>query len=109
VPAQGKLGLDAILQSGEPQLGEAGDLGLRERLEGEVGQRLSTPQRQSRVQQRRRLLRCGAEDLSRLSDQPLEPNRVDLALIQGQQVAGLPGDQQPTLLASHTIGFEAAS
>jgi hypothetical protein len=46
VPAKGKLGFDAVFQSGEPQLGEPGDLGLGERLEGEVGQRLSTPQRQ---------------------------------------------------------------
>jgi hypothetical protein len=44
VPAQGELGFDTVFQRGEPQLGEPGDHRLRERLEGEVGQRLSTPQ-----------------------------------------------------------------
>jgi hypothetical protein len=81
VPAQGELGVDAVFQGGEPQVGEPGDLRLRERLEGEVGKRLSPPQRQCGVQQRRRLLRCGAQEGPRLPDQPLEPDGVDLARI----------------------------
>jgi hypothetical protein len=109
VPAQGQLGLDAVFQRGEPQLGEPGDLGLRERLEGKVGQRLAAPQRQCAPQQRCRLLRCAVEKRPRLSDQPLEPDGVDLVRIQGQEIAGLPGEQQPTLLVWQTVGFQAAS
>ena len=36
LPAEGELGLDAVFERGEPQLGEPGDLGLGERLEREV-------------------------------------------------------------------------
>jgi hypothetical protein len=109
VPAQGKLGFDAVFEGGEPQVGEPGDLGLRERLEGEVGQRLSTPQGQCGMQQRRRLVRCAAEDQPCLPDQPLEPDGVDPVPIHGQEIAGLPGDHQPAPLARHAVRLEATS
>ena len=38
-----EVGLDAVLNSGRPQLLEAGDLGRREGLEGHIGQRRATP------------------------------------------------------------------
>ena len=46
VCAQPQIGLDAQLQGGQPECLQAAGLGLHELLEGDVGQRRATPQRQ---------------------------------------------------------------
>ena len=46
VAAERELRLDELLARGDPQLLEPGDLGLRERLVGEVGQRRAAPERE---------------------------------------------------------------
>ena len=47
VSPQLEVGLDALLLGREPQLLEAGDLGLREVLVPELGERRAAPERQS--------------------------------------------------------------
>ena len=53
--AERQVGVDAILERGEPQLVQPGDLALRERLAAEIGQRLAVPQRERIAQARRPL------------------------------------------------------
>jgi hypothetical protein len=43
VTAGGKIGVDPLLEGGEPQLLETTDLGLRERLVSEIGERRTAP------------------------------------------------------------------
>ena len=45
-----QVGLDALFEAGQSQLLEAGDLALRERLVGEVGQRRPAPERERLAQ-----------------------------------------------------------
>ncbi len=66
--------LDPRLEAGEPKLLQAADLGLREGLVGELGQRLAAPERK-----RLALLARGG--------QPLESGEVELVLLDAQQVA----------------------
>ena len=54
VAAGGEVGLDAQLERGQPLLLEPRDLGLRERLERQVGERRPAPQRERLAQQPRR-------------------------------------------------------
>ena len=44
VAAEREVGVDAILEAGDASLLEAPDLGLRERLVGEVGERRAAPE-----------------------------------------------------------------
>jgi hypothetical protein len=46
MPASGEIHVDAPLQAGDAELVESGDLGLREALIGEVGERPPTPKTQ---------------------------------------------------------------
>ena len=55
--AERQVGLDALLQRGEPQLLEPRGLGLREGLVGEVRERRPAPQRERLAEQRARLAR----------------------------------------------------
>ena len=93
VLAPGELGLDAVFKRGQPELRQPADLGLGERLEGEVGQRLTLPQGQCRPQQSRCRVRCAFEQTPRFPDQTFETDSIDLVWIYGEQVARLPGDQ----------------
>jgi hypothetical protein len=47
VPSRGKISLDALLDTREPKLLETRDVRLRKRLVGQVGERCSTPDRES--------------------------------------------------------------
>ena len=50
VAAAGQIGVDPLLERRQPQLLETGDLGLRERLVGEVGERRPAPKRERLAQ-----------------------------------------------------------
>ena len=96
-----KLGLDPVLQCTEPQLLEARDLGLGERLVREVGERRAAPQSQRGIELlagRSGLI--GGERLAPPSHKPLEARDVEALRIHAQLVAGRPGDDQAAGLAS---------
>ena len=65
MPAERQVGFDAVLERGQAQLLEPGDLVLRERLVGEVGQRRPAPE----VERGAQVLggaRCGVAPLERV-------------------------------------------
>ena len=76
VTAKLDLGLQPILERGQPELVQPGDLFLQERLEREVGKRRPAPERE-RVAQRGGSLR--RRKRPRVADEPLEAARVDRA------------------------------
>ena len=53
-----EVGVDPFLDGGQAQLLEAGDLLLRERVEGEVGKRRAAPELQRLAEQHRGVVRC---------------------------------------------------
>jgi hypothetical protein len=89
-----ELGVDQLLERGEPQLVQACDLGLGERLVGEVVERPTAPQRQSLLEHRR-----GGRGASRcqlgpaLGEEPLEPVGVERLRIEPQLVPPLARDE----------------
>ena len=89
VAARGQVGLDAVLEGGEPLLLEARDLRLRERLEREIGERRATPQRQRLAQDRRRVLGPPAgQRATPLLHEAREAIRVELVGADAQAIAG---------------------
>jgi hypothetical protein len=95
VAAGGEPELGQLLDRGPPQLLQAGGLGLRPGLVGELRQRRPPPQPQRLPEQPRRLGRVRRRDPMGRGDQPLEPGRVDPLGVHLQPVAGGPGGQQP--------------
>ncbi len=94
VTAELDLGLEPVLECRQTHLVEARDLGLQERLEGEVGERRPAPERQ-RVRERRRAL--GRRQGRRIPDETLEAPRVDGAGVDPEDVSGGAGlDRLPT-------------
>ena len=75
VPAQFQIGLQPTLERSQAKLLKAEDLGLEERLRGEVCERGPPPQRERVSQERRRLRGRGR---SGLLDEPLEAKQVEL-------------------------------
>ena len=89
VPARGERGLHPDLDRRQPLLLEPLDVALREPLEGEVGERRSTPQRERLAQDGRRVVRAVvAQRAAAVVDQPLEPLGVELARLDVEAVAG---------------------
>ncbi len=88
VPAEGKLGVDALLGRAHPELLQADDVGLGEFLVGKVGQDWSAPQRI-----RRRVPRGCAFQISACGCGPavgharFESEHVDLRRIEREHVA----------------------
>src|SRR6266540_5310018 len=64
VPAEREVGFDSLFEGDDPALLEPGDLGLREGLEGEIGERWPAPQRKRLAQEIGRLLRVAAGERS---------------------------------------------
>jgi hypothetical protein len=95
VPPESQIGLHPLAQGGEPKLFQAVDLGLREGLVGEFGERRAAPERERRPQVRGRdvrLVRChrlppGLQELG-------EPVDVELAGLDAQLVPAPAGDQE---------------
>ena len=84
-----EVGLDARLDGGQTLLLQPRDLGLRERLEGELGERRPAPQRQRLAQSGRRVLGLsGGQRLASVLDELLEALRVELTRAHAQAVAG---------------------
>src|SRR5262249_12541473 len=85
---QRKVGFDSLLEDGQPQVLESGDLTLRERLVRDVGEGRSTPQRERRPKNARGL---GSASLgqrsSPLGQKLLEARRIDFIPCEHQQIA----------------------
>ena len=95
VPAERELGLDQLLERHHAQIFEPGDLGLRESLVREVGQRRAPPERERPLERRNGALRAtGCQLAAPLGDQPLEPVRVQGLRVKLQLVATLTRDEK---------------
>ena len=84
-----EIGLDSLFEGSRPKLLEAGDLGLGERLESEVGKRRSSPERERLPE-----LLVASLGLERPcpGNEPLELVDVDLLGGDVQEIAGRLGD-----------------
>ena len=91
--ARGELGVDPLLERGQPQLLQPHDLRLGERLIREVRERRPAPQRQRLAQHLRRALRIRAAGLR---DKPLEPREVELGRIDPQHIARVRVSSRPS-------------
>ena len=81
-----EIGIDAVLERGNSQLREAGDLGLREPDVAQVGEWLAAPETECLTQVASALL--GIEPSTRLFEPHLEAIGVELAGLDSQRVAG---------------------
>src|SRR5262245_18366366 len=79
-----ELRLDPVFTDGLAELLQTGGLGLGKGLEGEVGERRPSPQRERLAQEQRPL---GDRALSRAPNELLEPPRVDRAVLDTEHVA----------------------
>jgi hypothetical protein len=90
VTAGGEIGVDPLLERGDPHLLHPRDLGLGESLVREVGERRPAPQRERLAERRRRLLRTRAGGVR---DEPLKAGDVELRRLELDRVAGRAGDE----------------
>ena len=89
VPAERELRLDPLLDGLDAQLLEPGALGGGERIVRELGQRGSAPELERLAERRRRCRGVAVgEQPAPLPEEPLEPQRVDLAGVDFEHVAG---------------------
>ena len=102
----GEVGVDPVLHRGDPQLGEPGDLGLGERVVGELLVGVPAPERERLAQDERRRGRVGIRQPAPLVHQRLETHRVDVVGLDHQHVAGRARDQDRSVGALRSIGFE---
>ena len=84
VPSERQLGVDALLERGQPQLLDPRDLGASEALELHVGERRPAPERERLAQGGRAL---GRVERAGRVERPLEAQRVDAFGIDVQPVA----------------------
>lgn len=103
-----QIGTDAILQRREPPLGQPGDVGLRERLEREVRERLPPPKPERRPQRAGSVGRRGGQLVPALLGEALETHRVDPVGVDGKQVSRLTGEQNLAHLAPSSIRLDSA-
>src|ERR671923_201963 len=85
VPARLEVGVDPLLEDGQPELLQAADLGLREGLERELAERRSAPEGERLAELRRPLVGRGR---LRLGGQGLRPGRIEPARVDTEQVSG---------------------
>ena len=100
---------DAVLQRGEPQLGQPRDVSLREGLIGEVRQGFAPPECERGPQRTGRVGWSSRELVAALRCEALETRRVDSVGLDGEQVAGFTGDQNLAGFASDSIGLEGSA
>src|SRR5215218_7565774 len=82
VPAERQVGLDPLLQCGEPRVLEPGGGLGPERLRGELGQSGPAPERKRLREYSRGLVRVGgSEVLAALAHEQLEAVEVERALV----------------------------
>src|SRR5262245_39515909 len=90
VATEGEVRVDAILDRSQSHLREPGDLGLCERLVGELRERFTPPERKRLPELRARVNGvCGA----RVLDQTLEMGQIELVRSNHDGVAGGTGDE----------------
>jgi hypothetical protein len=91
VAAEREVGFDALLERREPQLLQARDLGLRERLGRQVAERRAAPQGQRVAQEA-----GGHPGVGRagLPEQPLEAVQVDLMALDGERIGARARDDR---------------
>ncbi len=88
----GEVGVDAILDRGQPELLEAAELGERERLVPELRQRRTAPQRERLAERRRGIVRVPLGELApSLGRAALEHEQVELVRGDVQLVRPRPG------------------
>jgi hypothetical protein len=92
VTARLQVGVHTVLERGEPQALESGDLRSREVLVREVCERRPTPHRERLAKPSRRALRGR---FARLGNDLLEARAVELVRLDAQQVARLARDESP--------------
>ena len=91
VAAERELRRDPVLERRDPELVETGGLGLRKRLERQVGERRATPERQSLAEQLRGTLGLvAAERPLALGEQALEPRQIEVLVLDPELVAARP-------------------
>ena len=92
--AERELGVDPLLDGGEPELLEPLRLDAREPLELEIRERSSVPERLGGPQRPRRRGRVtGRERLAALGDQPLEVLQIELARLDAEEIAAAAGGE----------------
>ena len=92
-----EIGVEAVLERHQPQLLQAGDLALAERLEREVGQRRAAPQRERLAQRPRG--RPPIWSRARRGEEPLEAVQVERVRPEPQLVARRPRHDDPVPVA----------
>ena len=100
-----EIGVDPLLERGEPQLLEPVRRGLRPGVEGELGQRGPAPEPERLAQRPRLCLGVGA---TRLVEQALEAHGVDSLALDVEDVAGRArleraGAEQPAQLRNGVV------
>ncbi len=105
VPSEGEVGLDPFLERPEPQLLETIDVGGRERLVGEVGQRRAPPQRERLPDAVGRGARVAARELPAcLLHAAFEAVGVELTVRDAEQVSAAAGLQPAPALVRTVEG-----
>ena len=97
ISPQGELGVDQLLDGGQPELLEARDLRLREGLEGEVGEWLPAEERQRLAERKGRICR---REVACCGHEALEMENVELL---GSQLDPVPGRAREDRLFSQPL------
>ena len=106
VVPQSEVGVQARFQRVEPEFLETGGVGSGERLEHELGERGSAPQRECVPEQRRGPLGIARKRIASLGKQPFEPDRIDDIDVDRQRVARLAGEQRSFAGGDPPMGIE---
>ena len=107
VMTQFQVGCDAVLERRRVQVVQGADLGLRELLVGQIGERRPTPQRQRLAKTLRGDSRLpSVEGRSTACDPVLEALEVELARRHAQLVAGGARHEETTVLPGGKLGLE---
>ncbi len=102
--------LDPVLGRTEPQFRQAVDLVPREVVEGELRERLPTPESERFVEHLRGLgRRSVVERTLPVGDEPLEAGRVDLDGLRAQGIAGSLRDDGTAAAGGLVLGLEQAA
>ena len=107
VTTEREVRLDPVLERRHAELVETSGLGLRKGLEGQVGERRTTPERQGLTQELRRAL--GAllrERTLALGEQALEPRQVEVAVPDPELVSAAGGHENRGGIALGATVFE---
>jgi hypothetical protein len=90
VPAQLELGIEQVLDRGQPLFLQDVHIALRPALERQVRQRGAAPEREGLLEQRRTL---GGLERPRPGHEPPEATEVDLLAVEIEQIAGRLGEE----------------